>query len=159
MKKEPENVYLCTVWHTGTKYFKAGLEREYILSYSHLNKSVLRQVPNYEKVFTTYRDPKRVAASWLNRHKSFKKENLTNKWLEQWGCYKELLKTKPIVLDFTKGREQAGIVFPESPINSHSDDLSMHKALDAGDLDYLYRKIPKELMDIAEDACFGLNCN
>ena len=149
---EKENVYLCTIWHTGTKYFKAGLEKPYRVSYSHFNHSVLKQIPHYDKVFTTYRDPLRVAASWGNRHKDFKKPNLIKQWTMQWECYREALKLNPMILDFTQGREHYGIVFPEKAINSHSDDLGLHKAIDDENWEYFYRKIPKELMELAQ-AC------
>ena len=147
---EKENVYLATVWHSGTKYFKKGLEKPYRVSYSHFNKNVLKQIPHYDKVFTTYRDPKRVAASWGNRHKDFTKPNLIMQWTLQWECYREALKLNPMILDFTKGREQYGILFPEQAINAHADDLWLHKAIDQENWDYFYRKIPRELMELAE---------
>lgn len=150
MAPELENVYLATTWHTGTKYFKKGLEAKYRVSYSHFNKSVLNQIPDYEKVFTTYRDPKRVAASWGNRHKDFKKANLIKQWILQWECYRECLKINPLILDFTKGREQHGILFPENAINTHPDELKLHKAIDDENWEYFYRKIPQELIELAE---------
>ena len=149
MDRPVTEVYLCTIWHTGTKYFKAGLGKNHKVAYSHFNKSVLKKIPNYEIVYTTYRDPLRVGASWGNRHKDFTKPNLISQWTLQWECYHEALKLNPRVLDFTKGREQFGIVFGESPINSHKDELGLHKAIDDGNWDYYYRKVPKELIQLA----------
>jgi len=147
-------VFLCTIWHTGTKYFKKGLEDRYRVAYSHFNKRVIEQIKSYDKVFTTYRDPLRVAASWANRGHFTGKKNLSvvsGNWIEQWECYGECLKLNPMVLDFTKGREQYGIMFQEQPINSHSDSLGLHKAIDDEELTKLYQIIPKELIDLAQD--------
>lgn len=150
--------YLCTVWHTGTKYFKAGLEKEYRVAYSHFNDSVLRQIPSYETVYTTYRDPMRVAASWANRGHFTKQDNSLNygKWFNQWEYYKEALKLNPIVLDFTKGPMQEGIDFGTIPINQHADKNKLHQELNKGNIDYLYSYIPKELIDHAIECCGDL---
>ena len=140
-------VNLCTVWHSGTKYFKAGLEKHYKVNAKHLDKQTISRIKG-DTVYTTYRDPLRIAASWGNRHKDFKKSSLIDQWVLQWGIYKELLALNPIILDFSKGREQHGIIFPEQPVNSHSDDLGLHEAIDDGNWDYFYRKVPKELIEL-----------
>jgi len=143
--------YLCTVWHTGTKYFKAGLEKKYRVAYSHFNESVLRQIPNYEEVYTTYRDPYRVAASWGNRGHFSHRDNsgVYAKWDAQWECYKEALRLNPIILDFTQGQIQHDIDFGEEVINSHADAKHFHRELDNGNIDYLFRSIPQKHIDHA----------
>lgn len=150
--------YLTTVWHSGTKYFKAGLEREYRVAYSHLNESVIRQLPHYDKIYVTYRDPIRVAASWANRGHFSKHDNSLNyeKWANQWSRYKEALEFNPIVLDFTKGPIQDGIDFGIEPINQHADKNKLHQELDKGNLEYLYGYIPKEYIDHAIECCGDL---
>lgn len=56
-----------------------------------------------------------------------------------------------MILDFTQGREQYGIIFPEKAINSHADQLGLHKAIDNKEYDKLYQIVPKELIDLAEE--------
>lgn len=150
--------YLTTVWHSGTKYFKAGLETKYRVSYSHLNKSVINQLSSYDEIYVTYRNPLRVAASWANRGHFSKQDNSVNykKWDEQWGNYKEALKYNPVVLDFTKGQIQSGIDFGSEPINQHKDKNKLHQELDKGNLDYLYTFIPKDHIDFAISCCGSL---
>jgi len=74
----------------------------------------------------------------------------------QWNCYKDLLSTDPIILDFTKGQMQHGITFHNKPINSHSDALKLHQALDEGNFDYYYRKVPKWAIELAVECCGNL---
>ena len=150
--------YLTTVWHTGTKYFKAGLEKNYRVAYSHLNRAVINQLPNYDKIYVTYRDPLRVAASWANRGHFSKLNNSFNymRWDEQWSHYKLALEFNPIVLDFTKGRIQDGVDFGSKIINQHVDKNKLHQELDSGNLDYLYRFIPKKHIDHAIECCGDL---
>jgi len=150
--------YFATVYHTGTKYFKRTLEKKYRISYSHYNKSVLNQLPNYDIIYTTYRDPYRVAASWGNRNRFQKKSPQFDRWEEQWTCYREALKFNPIILDFTKGSIQNNIDFGLEPVNQHGDDKKLHEAIDVGNLDYLYEFIPKELVDYAVECCEGALC-
>lgn len=150
--------YLTTVWHSGTKYFKVGLEKHYRVSYSHLNRSVISQLPRYEKIYVTYRDPLRVAASWANRGHFSKTDNSINykKWDEQWLNYEKALTFNPIVLDFTKGPIQDGIDFGLEPVNQHSDKNRMHHEIDNNNLDYLYSFIPKDHIDLAISCCGAL---
>lgn len=150
-----EECYLATVWHTGTKYFKAGLEKNYRVAYSHFNDATPEKLKHYQTIFTTYRDPHRVAASWGNRGHFSKQDNSLNysKWVNQWENYTKALELKPIILDFSKGNIQHGIDFGKNPINQHSDANGLHKALDENNLEYLYSFIPKEYIDLAIDCC------
>jgi hypothetical protein len=139
------DVLLLTVWHTGTKYFIKGLQDHYKkngrAAYSHLNGAWASKVERADIVFTTYRDPLRVAASWANRL-HFNNTG-TSKWMEQWSIYSQVQKTEPKILCVDNGIEQHGITFPKRAINAHPDALNLHEALNNGDMDYFYRRVPK----------------
>jgi len=122
---------------------------------SHLNKSVLTQLPHYETIFTTYRDPYRVAAAWANRDRFKGKKAQFDRWEQQWGDYKKLKEFNPLILDFTKDQIQHNIDFGTTNKNHHDDQYSLHKAIDNDDLDTLYNHIPKELMDYAVECADG----
>ena len=119
---------------------------------------MVSQIPHYKNVYTTYRNPYRVAASWGNRGHFSKIDNTVNynKWLEQWGCFKDALEINPMVLDFTKESEQFGIDFGIEPINAYSDANNIHKELDKGNKEYLFKLIPKEYIDFAIECCGDL---
>lgn len=143
-------VYFTTVWHTGTQYFLDGLMNYFDrVSYSHLNDEVLPQLVDYDLVFTTYRDPLRVAASWCNRNQLNKRCLGHKRWIEQWSNYGKLLETSPYILDIENGVKQFGIEFPRKAKNSFKDTYSIHRELNKGNKEYLYRKIPKSLLAFA----------
>lgn len=152
-----ETVLLTTVWHTGTKYFREGLRRHYHVNAQHIHRGI--KLDGYHKIYTTYRDPLRVAASWANRghfHKANPELN-HRKWVRQWSAYRELLEKEPVILDFSKGPIQDSIDFGLSPINSFGDVNNMHKALDDGDTKELYKLIPKKHIDYAFECCKRLD--
>jgi hypothetical protein len=144
-----DNAILLTCWHTGTKYFLEGLERHHNrATYSHLNDTWRRKADQHEHVYTTYRDPLEVAASWGNRG-HFASKNTLRKWCDQWRFYQELQDAKPIVLKLSNGQDQHGIKFAEHKINSHPDDKGLHKAIANNNLDTIYQVIPKKFIDLA----------
>lgn len=141
------NCYLTTIYHTGTQYFKATLDRHYRVSTSHLNESVINQLPDYSLIFTTYRYPLHVAASWANRDRF--KNNQFDRWEEQYTQYAKLKEFKPIVLDFENGQKQYGLDFGSIPINQHQDKYGLHKAINEGNTEELFNHIPPELIEYA----------
>lgn len=146
------NVLLLTVWHTGTHTFLHGLKRHYEpqggrATYSHLNERWRQQAATADIVYTTYRDPLRVAASWGNRGR-FDGDG-TQRWMEMWRCFNELQEAGPILLFCDAGNRQHGIEFPGKPLNAFKDDRHLHQALNEKDLDFFYRKVPKFGIDHA----------
>ena len=120
------------------------------MSFSHFNGKTVQQLKNYENIYTAYRDPYRVAASWANRGR-FARPVGFQEWITQWACYEKALKLSPVILDVSKGREQAGIVFPEKPIGEFEDSTGLHKALNEQDFELYHSVIPKWVIEYAQE--------
>jgi hypothetical protein len=144
---------LYTVWHTGSKYFAAGLRNHYDrVTLEHLTAGGVSKINMNADIYTTYRDPYRVAASWINRGHFEKESILLNhmKWVDQWNRYEHLLNVfDPIVLHLEKGRHQAGLDFGGGIINSQEDIKGIHRALDQGKVEKVYDYLPKVYLDHA----------
>lgn len=143
------DVILLTVWHTGTKYFLDGLEKHYNrATYSHLNDAWKRKAEKHDIVYTAYRDPLETIASWGNRG-HFKSKNSIKKWMDQWSFYKELENIEPIVLKLSNGRNQHGIEFADHKINDFQGVDVYNQGLSQKNIDYIYSKLPKQMIDHA----------
>jgi len=150
--------FLTTVRHTGTTYFEKGFVSYYKkgeFDLEHISYKVLDNLDLNDKIYTTYRNPYRTAASWANRN-LFSTATNFELWRESWGAYKELLKLNPIVFDFTKGQIQEGIDFGSKAVNSFNDSNLLHEALDNNDNEKLYTYIKQEDIDYAIECCGDL---
>lgn len=154
------NVLLITVPKTCTQYFKEGLEIHYNPSghaaMTHLSydwESIVDD-PFHDKIFTTYRDPHLVAASWANADWLDFQE-----WERVWNRFKALEKYKPTVLriDRGQGKSQFGVKFPNCDVNQCDDVLGVFDLLKKGDMERFYQVIPKHLIDYAEDCARWVN--
>ena len=142
--------FLTTVRHTGTTYFEKGLRAEYGKEFDleHISEEVFNNLDLKDIIYTTYRDPYRVAVSWVNRNMV----NVPKLWLDSWGAYKKLLTINPIVLDVTK-QVQEGIDFGSKKVNSMNDAYLLHRDLDENNYKSIYQYIPKEHIDYAIECC------
>lgn len=135
---------LATVMHSGTGYFKHGLidAGENVYEFHTLSPRSVdwcqEALEQGKKLWVTYRDPKRVAASWANRERDFQ-------WWDQvWENYWKIRELDPMVLELGE-QVQYGIDFGVNPINSFPDKHGLHAALDRGDMDIFYNHVPRGL--------------
>lgn len=144
--------YLATVWHSGTQYFKYGLEQAGAIKFVHFHSE---EIEPEGQLFTTYRDPYKVAASWANRgYFDGQYPDIYNRWLGQWEGFRDFLKLSPTVLDVTKGRDQGGFRFGGNPVNS-IPDKGAHKALEDGNKDFIHKLISEELINHAIECSYA----
>ena len=77
---------LVTVRHTGT----ASLKKQYPgIDQIHCGEDSLDRVRSGERTLTTYRNPDKVAESWLARG-WFEHEKFKRMWYESWKAYRSL---------------------------------------------------------------------
>lgn len=130
---------LSTVWHTGTESLEA--ERPgYVRIHCGPLAEALSELPQAE-VITTYRDPLRVAAAWVNRNTLSTPDHYAT-WVQQWLAWGEIAK-RATIYDVTELTHR---------LNSRPDRFGLHKMLDEGDMDQFYSVVPKELIDLAREA-------
>jgi len=106
-------------------------------------------------VITTYRDPKRVAASWMNRGQlpfngmgSPHREGCIFSWKEAWEYYGKILKVIP--------KENVHLMEDlKYKLYQHDDTHGAHALLDNNDMKGYYRLINKDLTDYAYECCDG----
>lgn len=125
-------ILITTVFHSGTHSLIKDLALpagEWIDKHCCPKAVEMAQSGRYE-VHTTYRDPYRVAASWLNRDRL----KDADYWFRQWGAYSQIV-------------PMATVHKPVSRENTFSDVLGLHEALDRGDMDYYFKHVPKEWID------------
>lgn len=142
-------LFYSTLIHSGTTYFKSGLERKYPVRHRHFDQLTMKIAEGYDFFATTYRDPYRIGASWANTDKSYQR----HEWAIQWENYAKFLALNPLIFDVHAGRLQHGMVFGEKPLNQHKDKYDLHKALDEGDLDYYHSKVPIHMIEFAQECC------
>lgn len=143
---------MATVEHSGTIYFLTQLEKQLgPIRFQHCIPNTLAVAKNKTKLYTAYRDPYRVAASWYNRGKLQTVDDY-EKWSSQWQIYWRFRDLNPTVFDVSKGNNQHGFRFNGLPKNAHKDTHGLHFALDSNDLDYFHTHIPKILIDAANSA-------
>lgn len=129
-------MYLCTVPSTGTRYFRRQLPCEGL---AHCTESSINCAKQFKEVATTYRDPFRVAASWVNYGYNFKY------WNDLWYWWGELIKLPHVKIFDVRLTQQHGHEFDGMPRGVHVDTFKVHDALDRGDFDYFYKYVPENL--------------
>ena len=130
-----DTVIVSTVPSSGTISLLAELKASSIPhKQTHCCKQTAK-VATYIKIFTTYRDPLRVAASWCNRDVWDE-----GKWFKQWHYYHKIIKYAKVFNTDALGQK----------LNTCSDRLGLHKALDDGDMDYYYSIVPERCIDYAK---------
>jgi len=158
-----DRVCLATVKHTGTTYFRKGLQKNHLVKTWHCSPKQVRDIiaDDFAWIATTYRDPMHVAASWLNRGELLTGQNKHDgDWFRGWEGYRDLLdyaetNHKVKLFNYSNGIKQNGIIFGDSPENAHPDTLGLHKALREGDLDYYYSRIPRYYTEYAYEQIKG----
>ena len=99
---------------------------------------------HFDEIVTTYRSPKRVAASWFNRGNPQEKV-----WFEQWKVWGEIMKASPKVIYADESKWYDLQRSDSPPLHSFDDDTGLHQALDDGDDDYFYEQVPRNWIDFA----------
>lgn len=134
-------ILVTTVWHSGTHSLMATLD-DYFMQHCCPAAVERAKSGEYSQVLTTYRDPKRVAASWANRGR-INDQRWDEKWRIQWTCYGLIRPHAEVVpVDVLAGRE-----------NSVEDRTGLHAALDAGDMDKYWSIIDRDWIELAEQCC------
>ena len=96
------------------------------------------------EVVTTYRDPYRVGASWVNRYcqkaHNFLPE-MRGDWFRMWSDYRDLLGRNCEVLCVAN--------FDKPPVKSKPDIRGAHRALDEDNLRAYHAWMPKDWIEHA----------
>lgn len=130
-------ILVSTVWHSGTHSLVESLEGEAIWVHCSPEAIEMAKSGGYE-VYTTDRNPYRVAASWYNRGR-WGRKTWETRWRSQWESYRDIRKFATIVpID----------EIPER-LNDHADTEGMHKLLDDGDLDEFHKRFGKRWINLA----------
>jgi len=145
---------LTTVRHTGSHSL---IEQYPGYKHWHCNPQAYDLIKNNIgsiNVITTYRDPKRVAASWLNRGQlpfsgmgSPHREGCIFSWKEAWEYYGKILELIPKVL-FMKDLR--------SKLYTYEDKAGAHALLDNDSMSEYYKLVNKDLIDYAYNHCKGV---
>ena len=135
---------IATVPHSGTcslrAYFDAKYKEGFTKHQEHCNEKMLELAKSGEyEVYTTWRSPYRVAASFGNREKIYPTwpnggANIKD-WIEWWK-YWSLMQpyvTKVFDMDDLTGQ-----------VNSMTDKHGLHKAIDEEDWDKYYSMVPQD---------------
>ena len=137
---------VTTVRHTGSHSI---IEQFPGYTHWHCNPQVWGLIEqNLDKinVITTYRDPLRTAASWLNRGQlPFKagsphRDGCIFSWKEAWFYYGKIIKTNP---DIYRMEDL------DHKLYTHDDSSGAHSLLDNGDIEGYYKLVNKDLIDYA----------
>lgn len=135
-----------TVRHTATQYTMQHHEQK--TRHIHCGHPALHELIELHDgdldLVTTYRDPYRVGASWVNRYwrsaDQFLRE-LRPQWFGEWEDYGEILAMGPEIYyvdDFDKPK-----------VKSKGDAHKVHLALDQGDYQHFHSFVPPEWIRFA----------
>ena len=136
-------VLITTVPHSGTCSLRAHLNAKFKGRYTKHQQHCCEQTlglaksGNYE-VYTTWRSPYRVAASFGNRKKIFPtwaNGDHIEPWIDWWKHWSLI---QPYVTEVFKTED-----LPDQ-INSMTDDQGLHKAIDEEDWDKYYSIVPQD---------------
>lgn len=142
--KNTKSALLTTVYHTASNHFYRKLLKKYEqVAFTHINTAALSKADVYDDVYTTYRDPYRVAASWYNRGR-FDTAQGRASWMTQWHNYSKLLEKNPTILRTEGTRGKA---------NLYWDKRGAHALLDERDMLHFNRLVPKSLINHALECC------
>lgn len=127
---------VSTVWHSGTHSLIEDLGGGELL---HCSPDALHKAKSGDyEVWTTWRDPHRVAASWFNRGR-WGSRQWERRWRSQWECYHKIKHYATVV-----PVEALAVRRNEKP-----DNTGMHALLDKGLIKSFYATISKELIELA----------
>jgi hypothetical protein len=128
---------ISTIWHTGG----SSLQKESPDAlWMHVCPDAVKLNRKGHPVITTYRDPKRTAASWYNRMHKWD----SVRWRKQWIDWSLLEPDRIYKLDELQNHT-----------NKHDDSYGLHQAINDGDMDYYYSIIPKADIEFAEEMSDG----
>jgi len=104
----------------------------------HCNKSAEKIAKGGKhEIVTTFRDPYRIAASWFNRDRV---KTYPREWHTQWDHWSRIAPLARVVR----------VEMIPKKLNTHEDTYQLHAALDRGDLDYFYERVPIAYIDYAK---------
>lgn len=153
-------ILLATVPHTGTTSLEAQIKEVYRseCKVTHLVKNVIEELPGYDIVITTVRDPYRVGAAWVNRYGRFYKKPKENKaWFTNWDNLAKLLQCPETRVYYSSNENRADskrLRMP--PDRPHEDTHRAYAALD-NNMDYFYSMIPRSHIIHAREALLNGN--
>jgi len=130
-------IFITTVWHSGTHSLIDHIGKPYEQIHSSFEALEVVKKGDHE-AWTTYRDPHRVAASWLNRGR-WGADIWLNRWYDQWKYYHLI-------------RPYAHCIPVEDlncKVSTSDDKTGLHGSLDAGEYGKFYKAFPKKLIDYA----------
>lgn len=144
---------VVTVRHTGTHSI---LEQYPGYKHWHCNPlayDLIQSTFGKANVLTTFRDPKRVAASWFNRGQlptsrmySGTSEGCIFSWKEAWDYYGKILEMIP--------RENVYFMKDlKHKLYTHGDVTGAHTLLDNNNMDQYYKLIDQDLIGYAYQNC------
>lgn len=139
---ENDHLIICTIPHSGTSSLHE-MKPEYRTT--HCGKEIIKECSKKDvDLLTTYRDPKRIAASWYNRG-LLGSEADKETWRYRWDSYRTLLNTAKV---YTMNDLNC-------KLNTVKDKYGLHAMLDNNDMDKYYSIIDKDLIDHAYDCSTG----
>ena len=136
---------LLTIEHSGTHTILKDLG--FMKNY-HLNQEEYYELDLniYKIIYTTFRDPYRIGASWANRagiplDKHPRVEFFT-RWHNQWNEWKKVaLRRNTEILNIDKFTTK---------LNTYPDKLNLHKAIDEKNMNYFYTYVPEHYIKQAK---------
>jgi len=144
-------ILVSTVWHTGThslvKHRWGDAHGAYLndeIRWLHCIESVKDLLPVTTKAVTTYRQPERVAAAWINRNKKqpcFSSSNETG-WMEQWRIWAKIIVPMAEVVSVN-----------DLPVKiaGCEDRWQLHQYIEADDWKSYYEIVPKWAVEYAQN--------
>ena len=138
-----KTIMIATVPHSGTCSLRAHLDAKYKEGFTkhqeHCSKKMLELAKSGDyEVYTTWRSPYRVAASFGNRQKI--EVTHINAWIDWWKYWSLMQPYVTKVFDMDDLTEQT---------NSMTDKHGLHKAIDEKDWDKYYSMVPQNWIEEA----------
>ena len=137
-------ILVSTIWHTGThnlvnhKWGNGALQN---IAWMHCVEGV-RDFLHLSGIVTTYRQPERVAASWINRDKFTPKLKAKDLWREQWKIWADIIVPKAQVISVND--------LP-TKVTMCNDRWNLHRYLNDSNLDSYYKIVPRWAIEYAQN--------
>lgn len=140
-------ILLTSIWHCGTHSrleeipdHARKLQSGEVIQ-CHCNTDALKHAEKADQILMTFRNPYRVAASWVNRGRLPKLPHQRNRtWCEQWRIWAELV---------PRAHEVRSVDDLKHRLNTHVDEHGLHAMIAAGDYGLFHAYVPRELIKFA----------
>ena len=136
-----KDLFVSTIWHTGSHSVVEMLKEEdpgrrVVLHHCNKTAEAIARGGEHE-VITTFRDPYRIAASWINRDRL---KTYPREWHTQWDHWSRIAPLAKIYRTDSLTKK----------LNTHKDTYQLHAALDRGDLETFHQRVPIAYIDYAK---------